>query len=212
MRSTVSEASSRRRASDVVLLAAASAALALSALPVRPGKVSALEEAVFRLANRAPELPFLLFWLPMQAGNVLAAAAASLLALVGRRRRLALALALAGPAAWVSGKLVKQVVERGRPAGLLDEVVLRGAPSGGLGFVSGHAAVVVAMTVVAWRRLGPRGRVVSAAAAALVCLLRVYVGAHLPLDVVGGAALGLAAGCLVNLLVPPERGPRGEFR
>jgi undecaprenyl-diphosphatase len=34
-----------------------------------------------------------------------------------------------------------------------------------------------------------------------VCLSRLYVGAHLPLDVVGGAALGWAAGSLVHLLL-----------
>jgi membrane-associated phospholipid phosphatase len=36
--------------------------------------------------------------------------------------------------------------------------------------------------------------------AVFVCVARVYVGAHLPLDVVGGAALGLAAGTGVRLL------------
>jgi membrane-associated phospholipid phosphatase len=30
---------------------------------------------------------------------------------------------------------------------------------------------------------------------------RMYVGAHLPLDLVGGAALGAIAGSLANLLV-----------
>ncbi len=41
---------------------------------------------------------------------------------------------------------------------------------------------------------------------ALVCLTRVYVGAHNPLDVVCGAALGLAIGGMINLGigVPPE--------
>jgi glycosyltransferase 2 family protein len=36
--------------------------------------------------------------------------------------------------------------------------------------------------------------------AALVCLARIYVGSHLPFDVLGGAALGWAAGALVLLL------------
>ena len=35
-------------------------------------------------------------------------------------------------------------------------------------------------------------------AAFLVCLTRVYVGAHLPLDVVGGAAMGVVLGILAN--------------
>jgi undecaprenyl-diphosphatase len=35
---------------------------------------------------------------------------------------------------------------------------------------------------------------------AVVCLARVYVGAHLPLDVVGGIGLGLAVGGAVRLL------------
>ncbi len=41
---------------------------------------------------------------------------------------------------------------------------------------------------------------------------RLYVGAHFPLDVVGGACLGIAAGAIATFIggVPQRRGPSGE--
>ena len=84
--------------------------------------------------------------------------------------------------------------------GLLADVVIRGAEAHGRGFVSGHAATLTALAAVAWPWLGRRGRIAVAVLVVVVCLARVYVGAHLPLDVVGGAALGLAVAGVVRLL------------
>jgi membrane-associated phospholipid phosphatase len=45
------------------------------------------------------------------------------------------------------------------------------------------------------------GRWLVVAAVAAVFLARMYVGAHLPLDMVGGAALGLGIGVAARLLL-----------
>lgn len=44
-------------------------------------------------------------------------------------------------------------------------------------------------------------RTVAIVLAMVVPLSRMYVGAHLPLDLIGGAALGVTAASAVNLLV-----------
>ena len=66
--------------------------------------------------------------------------------------------------------------------------------------MSGHSAVAVALATVASPFLGRRARRVAWTLAALVCVARIYVGSHLPFDVLGGAALGWAAGALVLLV------------
>jgi undecaprenyl-diphosphatase len=50
--------------------------------------------------------------------------------------------------------------------------------------------VAIALGAAAFPRLGKVGRAGTLSAASLVGLTRIYVGAHLPLDVAGGAALG----------------------
>jgi undecaprenyl-diphosphatase len=156
---------------------------------------------VFGVLNGFGVLPFVLIWPVMQLGNVLVVPASALLAGALRRWWLALELLVAGLGAYVLAKVVKGLVPRGRPDDLLSDVVIRGAAAHGRGFVSGHAAVVTALLVVAWPALGRRGRIVAAALVVAVCLSRVHVGVHLPLDVAGGAALGIAVAGVVRLVL-----------
>ncbi len=137
-------------------------------------------------------------WAVMQLGNLLAVPATALIAFVARRRRLAVDLVVSGGAAWLVAKVVKQLVNRGRPAELLHQVILRHAPASGHGFVAGHAATAFALATAASPYLGSRGRLAVVVLASLVSVARVYVGAHLPLDIVGGAALGVLAGAAVH--------------
>jgi membrane-associated phospholipid phosphatase len=202
----------RRRPTDLIWLVGGTAVLLLCAQPVHVDRVEPLEADAFRLINDLPSLPFPLVWVPMQLGNFLVVPIAVLVALAFRRWRLALGLGLAGAGVYVLAKVVKRFVERGRPSDVLDDVIVRGAAPHGLGYVSGHIAVVTALTFVAWPWLPRWGRWAAGAAAVAVFLTRIYVGAHLPLDMVGGAGLGLAVGALVRLLLgtPTPTGPDAE--
>ena len=87
------------------------------------------------------------------AGAALAVPVLAVLALAGwRRLRPALDLLVSGPLAWVFAKVMKGMLERGRPASFFDDVNLRGSLGvdnrDGLGFPSGHVAVAFALAVV----------------------------------------------------------------
>src|SRR4029453_366014 len=64
-----------------------------------------------------------------------------------------------------------------------------------------------ALTVVGAAHLSVRWVSAALAVGAIVLFGRIYVGAHLPLDVVGGFALGAAAAAVVH---PPWGGPEGN--
>lgn len=165
------------------------------------GSVSSLEAGLFEAVNQLPDALFWPMWAVMQLGNLLAVPALAIGALMFRRWRLATGLAVAGVACWILGKVVKDFVGRGRPGALLEDVILRRSHAGGGGYVSGHAAVVFALATVLHPYLSPRWRVVSWTLAFLVSLARIYVGAHLPLDCIGGAALGCGIGLIVLFAV-----------
>jgi len=203
-----------RNAGDAVRLVLAAAVLLLSGVLVHRNRVDALEVDAFRLVNDLPGVLYPLVWAVMQLGNVLAVPVLAGAAALTRRYRLAANLAVAGFGCWALAKLVKELVQRGRPAQYLPDVTFHGSAAQGLGYISGHAAVAVALASVASPYLSRRVRRVAWALAATVCLSRMYVGAHLPLDVVGGAAVGAAAGAAVHLLLgaPGGRPSAGRIR
>ncbi|HET7244599.1 MAG TPA: phosphatase PAP2 family protein [Streptosporangiaceae bacterium] len=175
------------------------AALLVTALAVRRDRVSLGEAGVFRAVNGLPDALHAPAWAVMQLGTLGAAPAAAGAAWLAGDRELAGRLLASGTGTWALSKLVKQIVRRPRPAALLAGTRCRGRDAAGLGYLSGHAGVAVALGAAALPRLGPAGRVLTVTAIPVVGLTRVYVGAHLPLDIAGGAALGLAVEALVTL-------------
>jgi uncharacterized membrane protein YbhN (UPF0104 family)/membrane-associated phospholipid phosphatase len=191
-----------RHPGDVLRVVLGALILFATMTAIHQDRIGVRETNVFRLINdlALPGWTKWPVWGVMQLGVIGAVPLVALLALATRRLRLAAYAALAGGTIYLVAKLVKEFVQRGRPQTLLDNVHILFVPDRGLGYVSGHSAVAVALATVASPFLGRRARRVAWVLAALVCVARIYVGSHLPFDVLGGAALGWAAGSLVLLV------------
>jgi len=97
--------------------------------------------------------------------------------------------------AWLLAKGAKLLVDRGRPADYVVDINHRLEPVlRGQGYQSGHACVAFALAALIDGSLSGPWRVLPWLIAALVAVGRLYFAAHFPLDVVGGAALGIAVG------------------
>ena len=187
-----------RHAGDLVRVGLATVLFMLTVLAVQRGKLSLAERDVFRLVNDLPDAVYGPVWAVMQLGNLFApVVVGGLVILLTRRVRLGLAIATAGTSTWIIAKLVKAFVDRGRPAAFLDQL-LHGPTTTGLGFVSGHAAVAAAIATVSAPYLSRRPRRFVWVLAWVVGFGRVYTGSHLPLDIVGGIAVGWFAGSIVH--------------
>lgn len=184
------------------------AGIVVSAAALHRDRVDDCEARAFRLVNEQPDRLFPPVWVIMQAGTLAAAPVAAGAAWLTGRRALAARLLVTGTAAWAGSKLVKYAVRRPRPAALLPGTRCRGREQSGLGYLSGHAGVAMALAAGAWPDLDCRGRSAVAVAVPSVALARLYVGAHLPLDVVGGAALGLAVDAAWSLRLSGTRPAR----
>jgi uncharacterized protein (TIRG00374 family) len=179
-----------------------------SGMVARGGHPGRFEENLFRLINDLPGMLAAPLGAIMQLGSIAVVPLVSGAALLFGRVRMAVDIAVSGSLAWVLARLLKDLVARGRPGGVLDEVLIRGPAASGLGFPSGHVAVAAALATAAAPYLPRSARRAAWVTVGLVALARVYVGAHLPVDVLGGAALGWAVGGGLHLLFgAPEARP-----
>ena len=186
------------------LLAGMGAALfGVSALGLKTGP-AAWDVSLFRALNQVPAglaavlTPLSRLFLPTGIVVVILLA----IGYVVTRNRSIMPVAAAAAAAgagWALANLAKAIADRPRPYEVVAAVVLRQHPAHGTSFPSSHTAVTVAV-VIALVPFLPRGLAgVAIGYAVLVGWSRVYLGVHYPLDILGGAGIGIAVGGVILL-------------
>jgi undecaprenyl-diphosphatase len=188
-------------------VAAIALGLAMVASVFRASTLTDVERDVFESINHLSNV----LSGPVQAAMLFGVFAAipvtAIVAIIFRRFRLATVLLAAGCLAYALAKLAKPVVDAGRPLAFLPntDVIVRGAVAQGLGYPSGHSAVSAALAFAALPYLNGRYRWLILLIPLVVGFARIYVGAHLPLDVIGGWAIGVGSAFIVHLIAgrPP---------
>jgi membrane-associated phospholipid phosphatase len=199
-----------RRKADVFIAGVGLGVVVVCGVLVANRVLVGTDVAVFRRVNHWPGWLYAPMWTVQLSGVIgvlpLVAAGAAVL----RRLRLAAALAVATALKPLLEAAAKTFVQRARPAETLHDVILRGnSAAHGLSFPSGHAMVIFAIATLVAPYFKGWWKVLPWALAAAVCLSRVYLGAHFPLDVAAGAGLGVLMGGVLNLVVGvPGNSPR----
>jgi len=136
---------------------------------------------------------------------------AALAALIWKRPAIFLYVTLADLVADMTAYALREAIGRDRPPlRFPDPHPLVAVPHSG-SFPSGHSATSFACAAtLAW--LTPLPKTALYLLAALIAFSRVYTGVHYPLDVIGGALLGLGVATALRLLVEARRRSTPELR
>jgi membrane-associated phospholipid phosphatase len=195
-----------------ILLGTGVLVFAGASLLVRAG-ATGWDERLYRALNDVPAsvaailTPLSKLFVPL--GIAVAVVAAAVVCVVWNRSLWPIVFcAGSAAAAWLGANLAKAVAERTRPYEVVTGATLRQQPAHGTSFPSSHTAMAFAVAVTLIPFLPRRGVAVALVYAVLVGWSRVYLGVHYPLDVVGGAGIGLAVGGGALLLI---RGGRGRI-
>ncbi|HYH74815.1 MAG TPA: phosphatase PAP2 family protein [Candidatus Saccharimonadales bacterium] len=165
-------------------------------------KATGWEYTWFREVNNQSEGFYRLMTIITFLGSTWGAAIAVLGAYIARYYRLAWRLAFTIIGAYGVTVLAKHFIERPRPLGLFEDVHARVAETG-MGFPSGHTMAITVITLTLLPYLPWKLRWIIPILIVAVGISRLYLGVHIPLDLVGGLALGTAAVAFVRIL--PQR-------
>ena len=192
------------RARAAGLLACVGAALfGVSAVLLKTGTLG-WDESLFRLLNDVPAAAASvltpLSYLFRPAGIVIVVVLTIGYVLARNRSILPVASAAAAAGvAWLLAHAAKAIADRPRPYQVMADAVLRQQPAHGTSFPSSHTAVTLAVAIALVPFMARPLAATGIGYAVLTGWSRVYLGVHYPLDILGGAGIGAAAGGVILL-------------
>lgn len=107
-----------------------------------------------------------------------------------------------GLADLAAAKIIKPLVQRQRPEYVLPETRILNYHSSSFSFPSNHSSnCFAAATSLSYGFPNPIVRLILFFIAAVVGFSRIYLGLHFPIDVVGGAFLGVACAIIIHKFI-----------
>lgn len=160
---------------------------------------------IFYLLNMGGHHPFWLdrvMWFATQVGNGMAGILLCIFLYFVGLHRFAMELLLGILSLWLTVEITKAIVERSRPFLALADTRVIGWRERGKSFPSGHTSQAFFMVTLLTNHFQviPMLSALLYGVALLVAFTRIYVGAHYPRDVIGGAILGSVWGIVVGLV------------